>query len=94
MAGKFLDKKDKMMPQLRLTQHKRFVPYGTHPNPALFVLGNLSLFDGYRRISSRYRRTRIREKCWASFMLGTLYEIRLGGLTNDLKTDEKYYNER
>ena len=31
---------------LRLTQHKRFVPYGTHPNPSLslrtsFMLGTL-----------------------------------------------------
>jgi hypothetical protein len=23
--------------QLHITQHKRFVPYGTHPNPALIV---------------------------------------------------------
>ena len=43
----------------RLTQHKRFVPNGTHPNPSLTL------------------RT--------SFMLETLSEIRLGGLTKYLK---------
>jgi len=33
--------------KLPITQHKRFVPYGTHPNPSLtlrtsFMLGTLS----------------------------------------------------
>ena len=36
---------------LRLTQHKRFVPYGTHPNPSLslrtsFMLESLGVIGG------------------------------------------------
>jgi hypothetical protein len=55
-----------MKPPLHITQHKRFVPEGTHPN-----------------------------FCFAktSFMLRTLYAIRLGGLTKDLKTDKIYHNK-
>ncbi|MBT9130058.1 MAG: hypothetical protein DDT42_00306 [candidate division WS2 bacterium] len=28
-----------MKPPLHITQHKRFVPYGTYPNPALICVG-------------------------------------------------------
>jgi len=33
----------KICPPLHITQHKRFVPYGTHPNPAL-------IFDGAKLV--------------------------------------------
>jgi hypothetical protein len=48
MAGKFLDKKDKMTPQLCLTQHKRLVPYGTRQNSAF---GNFCYLQNVIRIN-------------------------------------------
>ncbi len=36
--------------QQRITQHKRFVPYGTHPNPSLTLRTSFMLRTFYERM--------------------------------------------
>ena len=59
---------------LHITQYKRFVPYGTHPNPALFKLAKWSLLNEYMKMLSGCR-IKISQKCWVSFMLKPISEI-------------------
>jgi len=44
------EKLNNKMATLHITQHKRFVPYGTHPNPAFggtsFMLETLAVMVG------------------------------------------------
>lgn len=60
--------------QLHITQHKRFA-LRARPNPALFEDKRLGAVEG---IMSRFpwdTVTSIIKKCWASFMLESLYAI-------------------
>ena len=64
------------MATLHITQHKRFVPYGTHPNPALLRLGVEISRSSVKTSQELFNRVVENDnKCWASFMLGTLYEM-------------------
>jgi hypothetical protein len=65
-----------MIPPLHIAQHKRFVPYSTHPNSALYTL--FSRQQVLREIFGRTFIMRAKSQGlegWASFMLITLYEI-------------------
>jgi len=68
----------KMAAKRRITQHKRFVPYGTCPNPAL--LGWALKYDGQTFDNSRavLRVCWNDKECLASFMLETLSAIAGG----------------
>jgi len=51
------------------------VPYGTCPNPALFVLRKLNMLSRYIMVLSQLLMIKIREKYWTYFMLSTLGAI-------------------
>lgn len=64
------------MAKQQITQHKRFVPYSTHPNPALLKVDNEILWESVRTSQEPFRMVaEIIKKCWASFILGTLGDI-------------------
>ncbi len=65
------------MAKQRITQHKRFMPYGTQLNPALYAFywEVMVLQDSYGRYVTIGTKLRYL-KGWASFMLKTLFAMQ------------------
>jgi hypothetical protein len=51
------------MAKRRLTQHKRSVPYGTHPNPSLTLRTSFMLKTLYAIVSKRLKIETKKETC-------------------------------
>jgi len=61
--------------QQQITQHKRFVPYGTHPNPTLYVLSEGRRFCRTNAVRFHNESKLYSLEDWTSFMLNPLGEI-------------------